>query len=542
MILKSIHLKNFRKFKDSYIEFPDGVTGVVGLNGVGKSTLFEAVAWALYGSVAARTGTDQIKREGAAPSEPCRIELDFVFDDADYHVVREMSGKNLQASGSATVNGKLVATGAEVLSKFIQKRLGMDWKSFYTSIFAKQKELNTLSSMNPSERRQLILRMLGINVVDDIISEIRSDTKEKKTLVEKLSENLIDEKGQDKITLYEQEIKNQQKKQKDLMRDGEEQKKRLHNIEGEREKIKKECDAKKLSYEKLLITNQRLDEKKSKFERKQTLQKDIAELEKTLDERQQIIEKQNQNLSLFKNLEKDLQTFEQQQEKNTSLIQSVLKRQEHNKTLFHQLRNDIKEITKKKHHIETMGPQAKCPTCERVLGQQHQSLLVSYTHELTKKNHDAEQLIEEGKKLQMEFERFSREKEALQKKGTYLRNQVIEREKLQSFLRHGSEEIKRTKQDLETKKKEEKTIGAIEFNEQEYRQIRIQVSEAYKTYQQTLTKLDDIKEKHQQITIELKEQEGKQKFLELLQAYHIPVRHTENKIQRFFLEKQKHSQ
>lgn len=513
MILKSIHLKNFRKFKDSYIEFPDGVTGVVGLNGVGKSTLFEAVAWALYGPVAARTGTDQIKREGAAPSEPCRIELDFVFDDADYHVVREMSGKNLQASGSATVNGKLVATGAEVLSKFIQKRLGMDWKSFYTSIFAKQKELNTLSSMNPSERRQLILRMLGINVVDDIISEIRSDTKEKKTLVEKLSENLIDEKGQDKITFYEQEIKNQQKKQKDLMRDGEEQKKRLHNIEGEREKIKKECDAKKLSYEKLLITNQRLDEKKSKFERKQTLQKDIAELEKTLDQRQQIIEKQNQNLSLFKSLEKDLQTFEQQQEKNTSLIQSILKRQEHNKTLFHQLRNDIKEITKKKHHIETMGPQAKCPTCERVLGQQHQSLLVTYTHELTKKNHDAEQLIEEGKKLQMEFERFSREKEALQKKGTYLRNQVIEREKLQSSLRHGSEEIKREKQELETKKKEEKTIGAIEFNEQEYRQIRIQVSEAYKTYQQTLTKLDDIKEKHQQITIELKEQEGKQNLV-----------------------------
>ena len=45
MILKSIRLKNFRKFKESYVEFPDGVSGVVGLNGVGKSTLFEAVAW-----------------------------------------------------------------------------------------------------------------------------------------------------------------------------------------------------------------------------------------------------------------------------------------------------------------------------------------------------------------------------------------------------------------------------------------------------------------------------------------------------------------
>jgi len=44
MILKTLKLKNFRKFKDSTIDFPDGVTGVVGLNGAGKSTIFEAIA------------------------------------------------------------------------------------------------------------------------------------------------------------------------------------------------------------------------------------------------------------------------------------------------------------------------------------------------------------------------------------------------------------------------------------------------------------------------------------------------------------------
>ena len=180
MILKSISLKNFRKFKDVFIEFPDGVTGVVGLNGVGKSTLFEAFAWVLYGPVATRTAADQIKREGAAPSDPCRVEIEFIFDDDTYRVVREMSGKNLSASGIVNLNGKIAANGAELVSKFIQRKLGMDWKSFYTSIFAKQKELNTLSSMNPSERRQLILRMLGIDAVDDVISQIRSDTKEKK--------------------------------------------------------------------------------------------------------------------------------------------------------------------------------------------------------------------------------------------------------------------------------------------------------------------------------------------------------------------------
>ncbi len=373
MILKSIRLKNFRKFKDSYVEFPDGVTGVVGLNGVGKSTLFEAVAWTLYGPVAARTSTEQIKREGATPSESCRVELDFIFDDDAYHVVREMSGKNLSASGSATVNGKLAVNGAEVLSKFIQKRLGMDWKSFYTSIFAKQKELNTLSSMNPSERRQLILRMLGINAVDEIISQIRSDMKEKKNLIENLAGDLVNEHGQNKMKAFEQDIQLQQQKQKERFRCIEEQRKQLQKISEELSKIKKDCEVKKISYEKLMTSSEQLEEKKSKSEKIQRLENDIKILEKTFRERKETLEKLNEILRLFKNLDKELQDFEKQQDKNTILIQTVIKKKEQNSTLSARLREDIKELTAKKNSIEKMGPQAKCPTCERVLGDQQKN-------------------------------------------------------------------------------------------------------------------------------------------------------------------------
>jgi len=139
MILKNLTLVNFRKFKNTTIEFPDGITGIVGLNGAGKSTIFEAVAWVLYGSVAARTPADQIKRQGATPSEPCRVELEFIFEEDNYRIIREMTGKNLNISATATINGRVAATSAETVNRFIQKKLGMDFKSFFTSIFAKQK-------------------------------------------------------------------------------------------------------------------------------------------------------------------------------------------------------------------------------------------------------------------------------------------------------------------------------------------------------------------------------------------------------------------
>ena len=95
MNLKNLKLINFRKFKNTTIEFPDGVTGIIGLNGAGKSTIFEAIAWGLYGSVSARTPSNQIKRQNTSNSDPCRVELEFIFEGENYRIIRQMKGKNL---------------------------------------------------------------------------------------------------------------------------------------------------------------------------------------------------------------------------------------------------------------------------------------------------------------------------------------------------------------------------------------------------------------------------------------------------------------
>jgi exonuclease SbcC len=216
---------------------------------------------------------------------------------------------------------------------------------------------------------------------------------------------------------------------------------------------------------------------------------------------------------LYRNLEKDLQTLEQQQQKNHDFTQTVIKKQEQNRTMMHQLEEDIKELTAKKLHIEKMGPQAKCPTCERVLGEQQYTLLTLYSEELAKKNYAKQKFVDAEIKFTNEYERLSREKQALQKKNLFLRSQVVDRERLQTTLRNISEEIQREKRKVEIKKKELKSIGIIVFDEKQYLLIRTGVSEVYKQYQISLTKLNDIKEKHQEITVEQKEQEGNKNLI-----------------------------
>jgi exonuclease SbcC len=513
MILKSLHLKNFRKFKDAYIEFPDGITGVIGLNGVGKSTLFEALAWVLYGPVSARTSIDQIKRDGADPSDPCRVEAEFIFEDDTYRVVREMSGKNLQASGTATVNGKIAATGAEPLSKFIQRKLGMDWKSFYTSIFAKQKELNALSTMNPSERRQLILRMLGINAVDDIIQEIRTDARDKKSTVEKLQADLIDDGGESKKETYQRERQRLEKQQKELSLRIEGQKKQLRKRDEELKKIKKECDTKKTGYETVCKTKEQLEEKKSRFEKKQRLEQDVTTKEAALKQRAEAMKKHQEKLAVFKNLEKELRILEQQQQKNTETLETMMKKREQLTMTINRFKGEISEITKKKNHIEKMGPQAKCPTCERVLGQQHSTLLKTYNEEITKQSSQMKHLLADAKTIETDSERLSREKQALQKKALFLRNQEVERERLQAALTHATREIEREQRELEGKKKELKTIGPVVFDDEQYDRIRTKMIDAYKIYQVALQTLDDLKEKYQDLVVEQIEQEGNKNLL-----------------------------
>jgi exonuclease SbcC len=514
MRLTTLTLKNFRKFRHATLDFPDGLTAVVGLNGAGKSTIFEAVSWVLYGAVAARTPSDQIKRVSAEPRDSCRVELEFDFEEHHYRIIREMSGKSLSASATVTMDGKVAATGAEVVSRFMQKTLGMDFKSFFTSIFAKQKELNTLSSMNASERRPLILKMLGIDSLDEVIKTIRSDKKQKAVLIERLRKDLVDEKGQDRITLLKKGIVESEAKRKEL---GEiitklhEQLKQSHQ---RLQALEKDYKAHKKHYETVTTQKEQLLEKKRLFEQKQHMQEEIQQLHNHIREREQALQKETQNLEAYQHVEKDRDSLEKRLDVIRKSYENLVKQIEKKSTLVEQAKKDIKLITTKQSRIKAMGPKAVCPTCERILGDQHDVLLKKFQGEEQEKQHDLTVYTQDIQRLEEDQRRLSTEQQALQKKNKYLLQQLRQREGIQATIRNLTRELQREQKEYTAKQTKLSSIGDVDFNPKELTSLQQQVATGYAQFQRSLEDYNKQKDETTTLQLNLQKKQSEQQLLE----------------------------
>lgn len=157
MRLNAIRLQNFRQHADTVVDFADGITGIIGPNGSGKTTILEAIAWALYGNPAARGNRDTIRFNRAPTRAAVRVELDFELGGHRYRVVRGLTNAEVYLDGAE----QPIANSITGVSELLQRRLGMTRAEFFNTYFTGQKELNVMAAMGPTERAQFLSRVLG---------------------------------------------------------------------------------------------------------------------------------------------------------------------------------------------------------------------------------------------------------------------------------------------------------------------------------------------------------------------------------------------
>ncbi|HLB40770.1 MAG TPA: AAA family ATPase, partial [Candidatus Babeliales bacterium] len=181
MIPLKLQLKNFLSYgaESQTVDFtPFNLICLSGKNGHGKSALLDAICWAIWGearkvSVAAKPDQGLLR----LGQRNMKVVFDFEFNQQQYRIRREFTfayNKPYALLEFGTVNpttGEFVALTDKTIKTTqtkITTTLGLSYAAFVNSAFLRQGQSHEFSKKSPSERKQVLGEMLGLDQYEQL--------------------------------------------------------------------------------------------------------------------------------------------------------------------------------------------------------------------------------------------------------------------------------------------------------------------------------------------------------------------------------------
>ena len=353
MYIKNLNLHGFKSFAiETNIEFNEGVTVVLGPNGIGKSNIVEAFLWVMGEQSASRLRIDSSKglesvifhgTDTRKPSSLAQVALTLdnrarwikKYDIDEVIVTRKYYRKGLS---EYYINDEQVRL-KDIIDMFLDTGLG---KNAYSVI--KQGTVAEIAKQKPEERRSIIENAAGISKY----------LERRREAAKKLEES---ERNLDNVKI---EIKNAEKHYKSL-KDQAARTEKYYNLKDEHKKINISLNVNQVKKLKITLEeqNKNLEENNNK---KLELEKELQDLDK---QKQQELLKFEETRSLSIELDKQvslivtelthiekmgnqlknqLDNASKDKEETVNRKNTLLKRIEEDKTQIAELEEEVKTI------------------------------------------------------------------------------------------------------------------------------------------------------------------------------------------------------
>lgn len=428
MILTNLKLENFKKYTNFEIAFESGLIGIIGKNGAGKSTIFEAILFALYGELKSKGDKEVVRNSNAPSKDAVIVELDFEFDTIEYKVIREFRGKSLTANAKLYKNSELITTGAKEVTTSIMNLTKMSKDAFVHTLFASQKELTSLSNSKPEDRKKMIRKLLGLEKIDFVEKELIEKSRElkreisafaevllsaedisikKEHIVEYTNESELLQKDINTRTTLLDNTKTQEqtiKQELELYTKTKEQKQSLH---ARCELLKSSIKSHQTNQDKLSNELNNLKVKQEELRGLQSVKQEYISLHESIKEQEKLKEfhirkeglilEQNELREQYKKAKETISLLEFETKEHKELVekekalesklesikQTLIQIQTKEKALLQEIAGEqklISDISKKIENITNLGRESNCPTCTRPLLDEYDNVILSLEH------------------------------------------------------------------------------------------------------------------------------------------------------------------
>src|SRR5690625_105578 len=166
---------------------------ITGPTGAGKTTIFDAICYALYGRASGSDREqDSLRSDFANADEQTEVQFTFSLHEQTYEVTRKpkqvrrksrgdgYTDEPAQATLSEIVDGEklLVASRINMINEIIQEKIGFDYDQFSKMVLIPQGEFRKLISENSREREAVLQSIFNTYVYKKMTEELKSQAKQ----------------------------------------------------------------------------------------------------------------------------------------------------------------------------------------------------------------------------------------------------------------------------------------------------------------------------------------------------------------------------
>ena len=161
-MINKLKLEYFRQHRDLTVDFTSGINVIRAANEGGKSTLLEAISYAMFGSHSLRTSIDDAVTWGE-DTKKLRVSLALTVDSHSIIFTRSKAGAEV------VVDGNVHVTGQNEVSAYAANMLGAEPKTASKLMFASQNGLRGALEEGPKALSVMIEQLADMDVFDKIL-------------------------------------------------------------------------------------------------------------------------------------------------------------------------------------------------------------------------------------------------------------------------------------------------------------------------------------------------------------------------------------
>ena len=179
MRLMRIEVKSFKPFRDLVLpsddeDLPDGLILIRGLNSTGKSSLFEAILWALWGARAVGLTNDELI---PFSSSFCKVVLEFEVAGTRYKLDRSYDPANkmqVLLYFEKEHSWKRMADKSMTVERTLEGILNLELDQALNTLLVRQGEVARIAYASPSDLRKQLVAIYNVDLLDKMTNHLQN--------------------------------------------------------------------------------------------------------------------------------------------------------------------------------------------------------------------------------------------------------------------------------------------------------------------------------------------------------------------------------